>query len=343
MFKVNRVLYILSDKTYIHCELESFVIKTDGKEKSRIPANLISQIVIFGNTSVSNYFIKYCSEHKILVSYVSEFGTYYGGLRGKTVGNVLLRQRQYRVYDNQESRIKIARNIVLGKTLNTIKVLEYSAKDARGEMNKNELNSAREKIEKMITELKDADSLERIRGLEGTIGQNYFSVFDCMIKTKEQNMLFVKRSRRPPENNTNAMLSFLYTLLTLNCVAALETFGLDSYMSFLHELHPGRESLAMDLVEEFRAPLVDRFVITLINRGQFKGEDFTATAEGVVLNDLSRKRLLELWEREKEEKVFHPLYNKTVTKKLLPYLQAQLLSQHIRGDIDEYPPWTWNP
>lgn len=342
MYKVNRVLYILNDKTYIHCELESFIVSVDGQEKSRIPSNLVSQIVIFGNTTVSNYFIKYCSEHKILVSYVTAFGNYYGGLRGKTVGNVLLRQRQYRLYDNQESRLNLARNIVLGKALNSKKVLEYFARDAK-EDNKNKLTDVQKKIEGMLPELKNADSLDRIRGLEGTIGQNYFSVFDCMIKAKEPEMLFVKRSRRPPENNTNAMLSLLYTLLTLNCVAALETFGLDSYMSFLHELHPGRESLAMDLVEEFRAPLVDRFVISLINREQFKRKDFKEEADGILLNDKSRKRLLELWEKEKEEEVYFPLYKKTVPKKLLPYLQAQLLSQFIRGDIAEYPPWTWNP
>ncbi len=342
MLKVNRVLYILNDKTYIHCELESFIIKIDGKEKSRIPANLVSQIVIFGNTSVSNYFIRYCSEHKILVSYISQFGTYYGGLRGKTVGNVLLRQRQYRLHDNHKNRLEIAKNIVLGKTLNSKRMLEYSARDAKEE-NKNKLNNVQEKLGTMIEELKNADSLARIRGLEGTIGQNYFSVFDCMLKTKEQDMLFVKRSRRPPENNTNAMLSLLYTLLTLNCVAALETFGLDSYMSFLHELHPGRESLAMDLVEEFRAPLVDRFVISLINRGQFIEKDFKREADGVILTDASRKRLLELWEKEKEKAVYHPLYNKSIPQKLLPYLQAQLLSQYIRGDIDEYPPWIWKP
>ena len=342
MYKVNRVLYILNDKTYIHCELESFIVSVDGLEKSRIPSNLVSQIVIFGNTTVSNYFIKYCSEHKILVSYVSAFGTYYGGLRGKTVGNVLLRQKQYRLYDNHESRLNLARNIVLGKALNSKKVLEYCARDAK-EDNKNKLTDVQKKIEGMIRELKNADSLDRIRGLEGTIGQNYFSVFDCMIKAKEPEMLFVKRSRRPPENNTNAMPSLLYTLLTLNCVAALETFGLDSYMSFLHELHPGRESLAMDLVEEFRAPLVDRFVVSLINREQFKGKDFEEEADGILLNDKSRKRLLELWEKEKEEDIYFPLYKKSVSKKLLPYLQAQLLSQYIRGDIDEYPPWTWNP
>ena len=222
MYKVNRVLYILNDNTYIHCELESFIVSVNGQEKSRIPSNLVSQIVIFGNTTVSNYFIKYCSEHKILVSYVTAFGNYYGGLRGKTVGNVLLRQRQYRLYEDQESRLNLARNIVLGKALNSKKVLEYFARDAK-EDKKNKLTDVQKKIE------------------------------------------------------------------------------------------------------------------------QFKGKDFKEEADGILLNDKSRKHLLELWVKEKEEEVYFPLYKKTVPKKLLPYLQAQLLSQFIRGDIDEYPPWTWNP
>ena len=342
MYKVNRVLYIFNEGTYIHCELDSFIIKTGETEKVRIPTNLISQIVIFGNTTVSSYFIRYCSEHKILVSYISEFGTYYGGLRGKSVGNILLRQKQYRLYDNSEGRISTARNIVLGKAINSSTVLGYTAKDAK-ETDKLKINAAQKKINGLIAELKTANSIERIRGLEGTISQLYYGVFDCMIKSQDSSMVFEKRSRRPPENNTNAMLSLLYTLLSLNCIAAIETFGLDSYMGFLHELHPGRESLAMDLIEEFRAPLVDRFVLNLINRGQIKGDDFERTPNGVVIRKDSRKTLMELWEKEKEVNVSFPLYKKTVPKKVLPYLQAQLMSQFIRGDIEEYPPWSWRP
>ena len=342
MYRVNRVLYILNEGTYIHCELDSFIIKTSDNEKTRIPTNLISQVVIFGNTTVSSYFIKYCSEHKILVSYISEFGVYYGGLRGKTVGNILLRQMQYRLYDNSETRVSTARNIILGKAINSSAVLRYTAKDA-SEAKAFKIKLAQRKIEGLLDELKQADSIERMRGLEGTISQIYFGVFDCMIKSEDSSMLFEKRSRRPPENNTNAMLSLLYSLLTLNCIAALETFGLDSYMGYLHELHPGRESLAMDLIEEFRAPLVDRFVLNLINRGQIKGDDFERTPNGVALRRDSRRKILELWEKEKEVNVSFPLYKKTVPKKVLPYLQAQLMSQFIRGDIKEYPPWSWRP
>ena len=216
-----------------------------------------------------------------------------------------------------------------------------SASRDAAETNKSRIDNALEKIKGLIEELRKADTIDRIRGLEGTISQIYFGTFDYMLKTQDLSMQFEKRSRRPPENNVNAMLSLLYTLLTLNCVAALETFGLDSYMGYLHELHPGRESLAMDLVEEFRAPLVDRFVLTLINRKQIKGEDFERTLNGVMIREKSRKVLLELWEKEKENNVFFPLYKKSVPKKVLPYLQAQLMSQYIRGDIEEYPPWIW--
>ena len=259
------------------------------------------------------------------------------GLRVRSAKNNL-----YRLYDNSEGRISTARNIVLGKAINSSTVLGYTAKDAK-ETDKLKINAAQEKINGLIAELKIANSIERIRGLEGTISQLYFGVFDCMIKSQDSSLVFEKRSRRPPENNTNAMLSLLYALLSLNCIAALETFGLDSYMGFLHELHPGRESLAMDLIEEFRAPLVDRFVLNLINRGQIKGDDFERTPNGVVMRKDSRKILMELWEKEKEVNVSFPLYKKTVPKKVLPYLQAQLMSQFIRGDIEEYPPWSWRP
>ena len=340
MIKIGKVLYLLNDDTYIHCELDSFMIKVGDREQTRIPTCLIEQIIIMGNTTVSNYLIKYCSENAILVSYVSGLGIYYGGLRGKSVGNVLLRQKQYRLHDDMERKLPLVRNIVLGKGLNQRAVLRKMI-ESTDDVGSHKLSNAISQIGDQLSSLKEAGSIESIRGIEGSIATIYFGAFDDMLKTKDDEMLFVKRSRRPPENNCNALLSFFYTMITLNCISALECAGLDSYMGYLHELHSGRESLALDLVEEFRAPLVDHLIITWINRKQVTKTDFTVVSGSICMKDESKRRLLQLWEAEKEKIVYFPLYKEEVPQKLLPYLQARLMAQFIRGDIEEYPPWSW--
>lgn len=340
MIKIGKVLYLLNDNTYVHCEHDTFMIRVGDLEATRVPTDLIEQIIIFGNTTVSNYMIKYCSEKSILVSYVSMFGNYYGGLRGQLVGNVLLRQKQYRLYDDLEHRLSLVRSIVLGKGLNQRAVLR-AASDKVDSCRKDNIVKAISIIGEQLGTLKDAASIETIRGIEGSIATAYFGAFDDMLKTDDDNMKFVKRSRRPPDNYCNALLSFFYTMVTLNCISAVECAGLDSYMGYLHELHSGRESLALDLVEEFRAPLVDRHVITWINRKQITNSDFDMVSGTICLKDDAKKRLLQLWESEKEKNVYHPLYKEDVPQKLIPYLQARLLAQYIRGDIEEYPPWNW--
>ena len=340
MIKIGKVLYLLNDKTYIYCEQDTFLIKVEDEEKARVPSAIVEQIIIFGNTTVSNYLIKYCSDHSILVSYVSMFGTYYGGLRGRSVGNVLLRQKQYRLYDDMDKRLVLVRNIVLGKGLNQRMVLREVMKTAEKE-NAERISNAISLIGNRLGELKEAKKIEVIRGIEGSIATAYFGVFDEMLKVKDDEMKFVKRSRRPPENNCNALLSFFYTMITLNCISAVECVGLDSYMGFLHELRSGRESLALDLVEEFRAPLVDYVIIKWLNRKQITKNDFETISGSICIKDDSKRRLLQLWEDEKEEMIWFPLYEREVPKKLLPYLQAQLLAQYIRGDINDYPPWNW--
>ena len=338
MIKIGKVLYLLNDKTYIHCEQDTLLIKVEDEEKARVPAAIVEQIIIFGNTTVSNYLIKYCSENSILVSYVSMFGTYYGGLRGKSVGNVLLRQKQYSIYDDMDKRLPLVRNIVLGKGLNQRGGLRKAIRASDGETAE-KLAQAISLIGNQLSELRDAKTIETIRGIEGSIASVYFGVFDEMLKVKEDEMKFVKRSRRPPENNCNALLSFFYTMIMLNCISAVECAGLDSYMGFLHELRSGRESLALDLVEEFRAPLVDHTIVTWIK--QVTKNDFEVISGSICMKEDSRKRLLKLWEDEKEEMIWFPLYEKEVPKKLIPYLQAQLMAQYVRGDILEYPPWNW--
>jgi CRISPR-associated protein Cas1 len=336
MIHIKKTLYILNDNTYINCDHDAFVVSVHGEEKQKVPVSIVQQILIFGNTTVSAYFIQYCSEHGILVSYISPTGEYYGGLRGKAVGNVLLRQKQYRLYDSP-GKVDLARNIVLGKGLNQRGLLLRYADRYAGEAYV--LKDAADSISGQLQALRMAESVDSIRGIEGKISACYFKVFDRMILSDETEMQFVERSRRPPLNYCNALLSYLYTMTTVSCVSALECFGLDSYMGYLHELHPGRESLACDLVEEFRAPLVDQFVLNIINKKQIQPKDFEREKESIRLSKDGRTKLFQLWEAYKTEKVYFSLYDKEVPKGLLPYLQAQLLSQYIRGDLQEYPPY----
>ena len=342
MIEVGRTLYILNNKTYINSDHDCFIVKSGNGNAQRIPFKLIQQVVIFGGTTITDFFLRACVSNGILVSYVSQYGVYYGGFRGKTIGNILLRKRQYALYDDVTSRLSIAKNILLGKAVNQSSVLLTAARNSSVDK-KETLVSAAASIGRILGDLQNADSVDTVRGMEGSISNIYFSVFDSMLKTEDDSLLFKTRSRRPPENYCNALLSFLYTMLNLNCISALETFGLDSYLGFLHEIHPGRESLANDLIEEFRAPLVDHFVITLINRQQINASDFENDTEGIKLTEDSRKQLLTLWEEAKSRKVLFRLYKKEVPIRLLPFLQAQLLSQYVRGDIPEYPPWIWEP
>lgn len=347
MIQVKKVLYILNPNTYIHCENDVFEVITtltdaDGQEVKKtvsVPALAIEQIVIFGPATVSDYLIGYCSKFKIGIAYVSQYGVYYGRVCGKSVGNVLLRRKQYQMYDS-EGKLAIVKNIVLGKAINQKNLLEYMAKSA-DESSGQMMRQASQMISGLLGDIAVAETVDAVRGLEGSIASIYFEQFDSMIKQKSTGMGFVKRSKRPPENNCNAMLSFLYTMLTINCTAALEAFGLDSSMGYLHELRPGRDSLSCDLVEEFRAPFVDRFVLTLINRKQMTAKDFETISGNIQMKAASKRKLLTEWEDYKNEKIDFPLYKKAVQRKLVPYLQAQLLAQYIRGDIPEYPPYIW--
>ena len=341
MKKLGNVLYIMTEGSHLHCDNGTISVKIGGSEKVRIPAHTIEAIICLCNTTVSTPFIGFCGENGISLSFHSDNGKFYGRIYGPVNGNVLLRKKQYQLIGSDQSA-DIVRNILCGKILNS---RNFLLKAARGtdEDKAERIKKAAQMLLEQADLLENSADIDSMRGIEGAAASIYFQVFDDLLKTDEADMLFEKRSRRPPENSTNAMLSLLYTLLTLNCIAALETFGLDSYMGYLHELHPGRESLAMDLIEEFRAPLVDRFVLNLINRGQIKKDDFERTPGGVMLCKSSRKKLLELWEKEKEINVLFPLFKKPVPKKMLPYLQAQLMSQFIRGDIEEYPPWSWRP
>lgn len=331
MIQIGKTLYVMNDKTYIHCEHDTFIIE-NGENKERIPVSIIQQIIIFGHTSISDYMIKECADNNILVSYVSPSGRYFGSFYGKNVGNVVLRQKQYSLYEDTNRRLNLTKNIVLGKALNQRNLLlKYS--------NVLSAQEAARHIGKVLGTLSEAKDIESVRGIEGSISSIYFGAFDDMINSSDANLKFVKRSKHPPENNFNALLSFLYTLLNLNCISALECYGLDSYLGFLHEPRSGRESLASDLIEEFRSLIVDSLVLEWVNRKEFTSDDFELASNVPKLKDKSRKKLLQLWEQKQAEEIYYPLYQKYIPRRILMFLQAQQLAQFIRGDIPEYPPW----
>lgn len=332
MINVGKVLYINNDGYYLHTENKGVVVREDKKLIARIPIENLSQIVIFGNTGISNYFINFCAECNVLVTYISKYGHYYGRVQGKNVGNVLLRQAQYALlHDGKE--LDLVKNILLGKCLNSVAFMQKYNKD-------NSVNDSIHEIKSYFSNISECDDKASIRGYEGLISKIYFGCFDSIIKVDD--MKFIQRSKRPPLNECNSLLSFFYTLLTNDCISALETFGLDSYLGFMHSLRPGKHALALNLIEEFRSCVVDRFVIELINEGCVSSNDFLKDQQGIRLNDDARKNVLTKWEKYKSEKVNYELYNQEIPLRIVPYLQAQLLAQYIRGDIVEYPPFVMN-
>lgn len=335
---IKKTLYILKDDYYIHCDHGSIIVRKDDEELTRISAESIEQIVLFARCSISDFLVKFCNEYHIVLTFVSTYGKFYGRIIGGNTGNVLLREKQFTL--DSAKRICLVRDILLGKLVNERNVLLRSAKDAY-DSDIDILYSGADKIKEQIIQLKSADSVESLRGIEGAAASIYFACFDNMLKTNTVDMKFIRRSRRPPENNCNALLSLLYMLFTIDCESALENCGLDSYYGYLHALRSGRASLACDLMEEFRACFIDKFVITLINRRQVSPDDFERKQEGIKLKDKSIKNVLSLWENYKNSETEYPLDRKKYERKVIPYLQAQLMAQFIRGDIDEYPPFTW--
>ena len=333
MIVVGKVLYIMTDELYLNIDHDSVEIGRDRRIITRIPLLSLSQIIIIANVTISAYLISACSKAKIIVSYISPYGKYLGTFNGAEIGNVALRMRQYDAFKSVE-KIKIAKNIVLGKTINQMALLaKYVSKHP-------DLEQTRSFLASEINVLLDSDSVERIRGIEGECAAKYFSVFDELIGESDDDMKFEERSRRQPKNKVNALMSLLYTIETTSCIAAISAYGLDPYLGFLHEMHPGRASLACDLVEEFRSPVVDAYIIKSINRKKITAKDFEENEGSFSLTSDGRKKILSDWEKYKEEKVEFKLWDKEVSIKMLPFLQSQLMGQYLRGDIPEYPPFT---
>ncbi len=335
MKKLLNSLYINRQETYIHKERETIVIKLKGEKLGQFPAINMANIVCFGNVSVSPFLMGYCADQGIGLVFYTEYGRFLARVTGRTAGNVLLRRKQFRWADDENSSTGVARLIVAAKIANCRSVL---LRELRNHGENTSVRAAADRLAVSCRRAKNANSVDEARGIEGEAAAVYFSVFNDLIRGP--GFAFGGRVRRPPTDPVNAMLSFAYSLITQECVSALAGVGLDPYVGFLHKDRPGRSSLALDLLEEFRASWADRFVLTLINRRQFQLADFVTEASGAVrMTDGARKQFLVAYQERKQVELMHPYLEEQVPIGLLPHCQALLLARHIRGDTEYYPPY----
>lgn len=342
MRKLLNTLYVSSQGSYLHREGETVVVEREKQRVLQIPIHTIGGIVCFGNVLCSPFLLGFCAERDVSVSFLSEHGRFLAGVQGPVRGNVLLRRQQYRMADDERTTQGIATNVVSGKLANCRIVINRVIRDHAAKVNAEALKEASDKIGRIIEKLPKMQNTDEVRGLEGQAAAEYFQVFDHLIIDQKEDFAFTERSKRPPLDEVNALLSFVYTLLAHDVRSALETVGLDPAVGFLHRDRPGRPGLALDIMEEFRPVIADRLVLSLINRKQLGKKGFTKAASGAVtMNDTTRKTVLIEYQNRKQEEVYHPYVEETVPIGILFFIQANLMARHIRGDIDGYPPFFW--
>ncbi len=342
MKKILNTLYVTNEKAYLALDGENVVIQENGNILGRLPIHTIDSIVVFGYVGASPALMGKCADMNKSLVFLKPSGRFLAKVTGKSYGNILLRREQYRICDNKERSLDISKNIISAKILNSNAVINRTVRDHGVRINIEKFNNVSKQLKKGAELAYNCSNVDSLRGIEGECATGYFSLFDDMILQQKEDFFYKSRSRRPPMDNVNALLSFTYSLLTSMCVSALETVGLDPYAGFFHTERPGRCSLALDLVEEFRAAFADRFVLTLINRKMISYKDFIEKESGgIILKDDSRKKYLAAWQNRKKEIITHPFLQEKVEWGMLPYVQAMLLSKYIRGDIDGYPPFIW--
>lgn len=332
-------LFVTLDGAYLRKDGAAVEVRHERQTKLRVPLHNLDGIVCFGwDCTASASLMGACAEADVALSFHTPHGKFLAASRGFTSGNILLRRTQYRAADLPEATLSIARNMIAAKIANTRQVLMRAARDHgdKDATRAEKLLSTSEQLARRIRYANTATDLDSLRGIEGDAATYYFAAFPCLLTNTS--LQLKGRHKRPPTDPVNALLSFLYTLLTHDCRSALESCGLDSQCGFLHRDRPGRPSLALDLIEEFRAFFADRAALTLLNRQQIKANDFETKENGAVLLKAdSRKTVLAHWQERKQAEIIHPLLEEKVTLGLLPHLQARLLARHLRGDIDAYP------
>ncbi|MEW6378750.1 MAG: type I-C CRISPR-associated endonuclease Cas1c [bacterium] len=335
-------LYVMTQGAYVCLDHETVKIEVEGKVQLQVPLHHLGAIVTMGNVMMSPFIMARCADDGRAVVILDRNGQFKCRMVGKTSGNVLLRQAQYEAVREQERTLAIARNIVAGKVKNARQILLRGIRESDNEEKEeiDALKKASDTISNVLFHLKDAKDIDEVRGFEGEAAEAYFQSFDRMVKKSERKFFTMNgRSRRPPLDPVNSLLSFLYTLLLNDCVSALEGVGLDSQMGFLHALRPGRPSLGLDLMEEFRSILADRLALTLINRKQVTAKHFESRPGGAIyLNDEGRKAVVVAYQKRKQDEFHHPILDSKAPFGLIPHIQARLLARHLRGDLEAYTP-----
>ncbi len=347
MRKLLNTLYVTSADSYLARDGENVLIlkgdrESEQQEKFRVPIHNLEQIVTFGYTGASPALFHLCAERGVSLSFLSENGRFRARIQGKVSGNVLLRRKQYRLADDPEQSARLAVRCIQAKVINSRAVLQRAIRDHAIHIQTEQVQNAVDSLKRLADRLPSFTNVDSIRGKEGEAARTYFSAFNELILTEQDVFHMKTRNRRPPLDPINALLSFLYTLLRLDVQAALETVGLDPAVGFLHQDRPGRASLALDMMEELRAYMADRLVLTLINRKQLSSDSFIYKENGaVLLKEELRKVVIAAWQKRKQEEITHPYLQEKISLGLLPYAQALLMARHIRGDLDDYPPFLW--
>lgn len=342
MRHLQNTLYITLPDVYLSVSGENIVVKQDDSILVRYPFHNIEDIVLFSYLGMSPKLIEKCMDYGIGICYLTPTGRFVARLKGQSKGNILLRRKQYRVADDCKISLEVSKNIISAKVYNERWTVERYIRQYENRIDTKYLDEASKRLADLVTRAREAKDMEELRGIEGIAQSNYFSCFDEMILNQKDDFKFEIRSRRPPLNPVNALLSFIYTILSNDVASALESVGLDAYAGFMHTDRPGRVSLALDIVEEFRAPIADRFVLSLINKNQIKKKDFIFEGSGAVtLKEDSRKEVIRLWQEQKKNTITHPFLNEKIEWGLVPFSQAMLLSRYLRDDLDSYPPFLW--
>jgi len=339
MKKHLNTLYITSDDAYVRKERETFVVEINNEKVFQAPIQSIENIVCFGFKALSPSLMAFCAENNVGISYLLENGKFLARVYGAQKGNVLLRKAQYAMSENEYQSLLIAKPIIAAKVSNYRNLLLRHQRNHPDNCSDAVVNST-DIMGSRLNNIQHTETLDELRGYEGECANLYFGVLSSLITAQQDDFTFTQRTKRPPLDPANALLSFLYAILANDVRSALETVGLDPQVGFLHQDRPGRPSLALDIMEEFRAYLGDRVMLNLINLKQVTIKDFDIRESGEVrMSDEARKTLLTTYQKKKQEEITHPFLGEKMTIGLLPYIQAQLLARYIRGDIENYPPF----
>ncbi|MBP2240980.1 CRISPR-associated protein Cas1 [Cytobacillus eiseniae] len=342
MKKLLNTLFITQSDVYLSLDGDNIVLLKDQEKLGRLPLHNLESIVSFGYTGASPALMGYCAERNISLLFLTGSGRFLARVIGQSRGNVTLRKKQYRISDNEKMSAEIARNFIIGKIFNNKWMIERMTRDYPLRIDVAQFKGISRHLSAIIQEVRSCDDLERLRGLEGQAAISYNRLFDQMILQQKEDFYFHSRSRRPPLDNVNALLSFSYTLLANDMASALEGVGLDAYVGFLHRDRPGRVSLALDVMEELRGIYADKFVLSLINKKVVSKDDFVKKENGsVLMTDEARRKFLTAWQNKKQDKITHPYLGEKIQWGLVPHAQALLLARYLRGDLDEYPPFLW--